>query len=383
MGMSHYMTTGEGESALGPTRRAAKQCADRAQEIFRRFASTRDGDLLEESINEMRAAVDLAHAADMAEAAVYQVLLHTLRLTRWRLVTDQEDLEGILQGRFDGDAAIEAHPVHRPIHMSNVATALEERFSLFGRPEDIEEAIARWEQAVRPTAEDDPLLDFRRQGLERARRSRAVMADPQMSEVVESEWLQGASDPLELMILATGHHLRFVQGGPVSESDAAISLLTRAIDAARDAGTRLTLQGQLGMAWDARFRRTGLVAHLDRAIALYDEVLTAIAGHRESAHVADGEPAHQEPAVAGVLGGVHASHVPDGRGRQRALGPTREGVVHQLVPRAEAGVAHDRADGGRRLSTSRGRCRRPIEGFYGSVTPAARSASVGLSPLPS
>ncbi|GEB55136.1 hypothetical protein GCM10017674_29330 [Streptomyces gardneri] len=66
----------------------------------------------------------------------------------------------------------------------------------------------------------------------------------------------------------------------------------------------------------------------------------------ELPHPADGELAGQDAPEAGVLGGVHPGHVADRGGRQRALGPPGERVVHQLVARAETAVAHDRADRG-------------------------------------
>ena len=274
------MSTGEETDSPDPRQRIASGQATHAHRLYSQFMESGEQELLDEAIEALETAIELTSGSNDAESVIYMRMIEMFLLQRWDASRNNQDLERILSRRQIIDTAVETDSTARTIHQTMVATALQERYELFGAQADIDEAVHRWENAVAASSDDDPLLEMRQAGLERARLSRSVMTDELMSQSLEESSFHG-NDPLQLSILALGHLMRFRAGGPRSEVDQAISLLEQAIAASDDTDDRIRLEYQLGTAFADRFLRNKLLADLERAIELYGSVVSATGRNNE------------------------------------------------------------------------------------------------------
>jgi len=143
------------------------------------------------------------------------------------------------------DATPVGHP-DRPMHLSNLGTALRTRFDRFDRQADLDQAIAVGQQAVDATLVGD------------------------------------SSRHMYLGNLGMALRARFERTGQRADVDRAIALLAEAVNAVPgDHPDRPTMLSSLGNALQNRFERTGQRDDMDRAVAVGQQAVDAApVGHR-------------------------------------------------------------------------------------------------------
>jgi tetratricopeptide (TPR) repeat protein len=289
------------ESApVSECRRSARTAYRYAAAIIEQAQISQDYGRIDEAIAYLQRATDEAMAERAPEGFDY--------LWAWegalslRLAIDPKGqtadqilgMASILDGWFDASDRRDA------MHHAVVAGAFLNRFQRTGERSDLESAIARWKRALewRPevSAIEGPWLrEIRGVWRESQQAAEVALAGLATTGMLEYDIPGGEHDPFDLYLRAFGYLNRYTMGGPDSDIEISIELLSRAIMLADPPGIdpeavpdvesamvdEFDLKILLARAYCARYNRSRSAADLDLALRAYELALQSSRGPAE------------------------------------------------------------------------------------------------------
>lgn len=245
---------------------AVEQLSDLAMGLVDTYEQTRDEALLDEAVEVFRAVVRATPTDHLHRGRYLSDLGVTLHL--WFEATgDRAALDEAVTTLGD---AVDALPDEHP-HLTNLGSALLDRFGRFGDVASLDEAVATFGRAAETMPADHPDLaaclssfgDALRLSFEHTGNRAAL--DEAIEVGRRSVLRAGADMGMCLSNLGSALHTKFTVTGDEKVLEEAIDYLGRAVEAADDSDLASYLSN-LGGALYGRFRRTGQVPALDQAV---------------------------------------------------------------------------------------------------------------------
>jgi tetratricopeptide (TPR) repeat protein len=235
---------------------------------------------LDEALNLQQRALDTRSAAYDAEYHQYLRALALYTIYRHKILGDPQDIENAISFLEQALELCPAMHINRILIVQNIIIAARRKYSISGRPEDLNKAIDFGRQSIAstnfPRSERYLLLVTALANLLYIRYETTLSTDCDLEELIrlrrEAFHYPSPSSTFLWMYtanLAVSLQLRFMRKGEMQDLEEAIELCRHAIDLLPEGHpSRPGLASNLCEALCHRFRETRALADLDEALAL-------------------------------------------------------------------------------------------------------------------